>query len=286
MLSFVLSENSSQVIKITEELKKSNRDDVATNAVKLKSDSIKRFTELREQIVRTAEEIETSYRAEITNTEKSILGEVERSFVGKSEFGDYKSGVETSIQQTADEIELVSTNIEEVSTDLENFKTASRSEITTTADAIVSKAEELYETKSESADLESRVLSEITQTSQNITENFSRELSVMSDDLSTIGGSVSDLINDLDVYIRRGELENGVYGIEIGRSDSNIKARFTNERLSFYQGASEVAYISGSSLYITNADVLDYLRIGNSAEGYFLFDTTSNGLEVRWIDAE
>ena len=69
-------------------------------------------------------------------------------------------------------------------------------------------------------------------------------------------------------------------------SDSNIKARFTNDRLSFYQGASEVAYISGSSLYITNADVLDYLRIGNSSQGYFLFDTTSNGLEVRWIDGK
>jgi hypothetical protein len=92
------------------------------------------------------------------------------------------------------------------------------------------------------------------------------------------------LVSDLDVYIRRGELEENVYGIEIGRSDSNIKARFTNDRLSFYQGASEVAYISGSSLYITNADVLDYLRIGNSSQGYFLFDTTSNGLEVRWID--
>jgi hypothetical protein len=88
------------------------------------------------------------------------------------------------------------------------------------------------------------------------------------------------------VFIRRGELESGVYGIEIGRSDSPVRARFTNDRLSFYQGKSEVAYISGSSLYITNADVLDFLRIGNSLDGYFLFDTTSNGLEVRWIDGD
>ena len=116
------------------------------------------------------------------------------------------------------------------------------------------------------------------------TEAFSENIASVEKDLSTVGGEVQELVSSLDVYIRRGMLEDDVYGIEIGRSDSNIKARFTNDRLSFYQGVSEVAYISGSSLYITNADVLDYLRIGNSAHGYFLFDTTSNGLEVRWID--
>lgn len=81
-------------------------------------------------------------------------------------------------------------------------------------------------------------------------------------------------------------MEDGVYGIEIGRSDSNVKARFTNDKLSFYQGVAEVAYISGSALYITNAEIIDYLKIGNSNDGYFLFDTTRNGLEVRWIDGD
>ena len=144
--------------------------------------------------------------------------------------------------------------------------------------------ESQYYSKTDGVELENRISSQITQTEKNITENFSEDIALLSQDISSVGGVVSELVSDLDVYIRRGELEENVYGIEIGRSDSNIKARFTNDRLSFYQGASEVAYISGSSLYITNADVLDYLRIGNSSQGYFLFDTTSNGLEVRWID--
>jgi hypothetical protein len=72
--------------------------------------------------------------------------------------------------------------------------------------------------------------------------------------------------------------------LPIGRSDSNIKARFTNDRLSFFQGIVEVAYISGSNLYITNAEFLDSFKIGNSVNGWFVFDTTANGLEVRWID--
>ena len=58
-------------------------------------------------------------------------------------------------------------------------------------------------------------------------------------------------------------LESGVYGIEIGRSDSNIKARFTNDKLSFMQSGVEVAYISKNNLYITRAEITDYLKIGN-----------------------
>ena len=86
----------------------------------------------------------------------------------------------------------------------------------------------------------------------------------------------------MDAYIRRGELSEGVFGIEIGRSDSLIKARFTNDRLTFFQGDCEVAYISGSNLYITRAQVLDCLEIGNENDGFFAFDVTNNGLEVRW----
>jgi hypothetical protein len=64
--------------------------------------------------------------------------------------------------------------------------------------------------------------------------------------------------------------------------DSNIKARFTNDKLSFVQGEMEVAYISGNSLFITRSEITDYIKIGNSGQGYFTFDVTENGLEVKW----
>ena len=99
-----------------------------------------------------------------------------------------------------------------------------------------------------------------------------------------MSGGISEIVSSLDVYIRRGELEDGVFGVEIGRSDSTVKARFTNDKLSFFQGIVEVAYVSGSTLYITNAQILDYMKIGNPSDGYFLFDTTDNGLEVHWIN--
>ena len=209
---------------------------------------------------------------------------VSSDYVLKSEFGEYENSVDTRFEQTAEQINLVSQNTDAVSSDLEIFKDTTRSELILQSEAITTQVENLYTTKNETQELESRVDSQITQTAQTITENFSKDIRTMNDDISSVGGKVNELVSSLDVYIRRGELEDGVYGIEIGRSDSNIKARFTNDRLSFFQGVAEVAYISGSSLYITNADILDYLRIGNKSNGYFLFDTTENGLEVRWIN--
>ncbi len=283
-LSFALSDLSvNEIISLKKDIT-ATKEKGNTDAVKLKAQNIKRFNELKEQIIRTAEEIESSYTSALERSEIEILGTVSAEYLTKSEHGEYKNTVDTTIQQTSDRISILSENTDEVKADLESFKNTARSEIAVQADAIISQVESQYYGKTDGIELENRISSQITQTEKNITENFSENIALLSQDISSVGGVVSELVSDLDVYIRRGELEENVYGIEIGRSDSNIKARFTNDRLSFYQGASEVAYISGSSLYITNADVLDYLRIGNSSQGYFLFDTTSNGLEVRWID--
>lgn len=285
-LSFALSDKTEGEIRIIRKEIEENNETTRSQAMELKTESIKKFNQLKEQIIRTADEIQIEYNSQIDKSEQEILSIVEKNYIARSEHGEYENEVNTALQQTAEEISLVSANTDDVRADLENFKNLSRSELNVRAEAIVSQVENSFQTKNEAYELESRVVSQITQTQDSVTENFSKELSLVSQDISSVGGTVSDLISDLDVYIRRGELEKNVYGIEIGRSDSNIKARFTNDRLSFYQGISEVAYVSGSSLYITNADVLDYLRIGNSSQGYFLFDTTANGLEVRWIDGD
>lgn len=144
-----------------------------------------------------------------------------------------------------------------------------KAQIITTAEEILSQVEEY-------------VSLQIFHTAQGITETFSEGLTNISEDLSSVGGQVRELASSLDVYIRTGELEEGVYGVEIGRIDSNIKARFTNNRLSFFHGLSEVAYISGGNLYIKRAEILDFLKIGNTTDGYFTFDVSENGLEVIW----
>ena len=257
---------------------KSNQETI----IALKNQSIKKFDALKQDILRTADEIEKEYTTKLEQTKEEIRLEAESRFVAQAQFGEYKNEVASQYRQTSEAIQSNITKTEELSTTVEDYKRATDSKITQQADSITSQISETYATKNEVDGLEDKVESKIVQTSTNITDNFNKSLAYLSNDISTVGGNVKELVSELNVYIRRGELEPGVYGIEIGRSDSLIKARFVNDRLSFYQGASEVAYISQNNLYITRAEVLDYLKIGNASQGFFIFDTTENGLEVKW----
>ena len=261
---------------------KAQSDSQAAFVKKLKEKSFARFVELKNDIIRTATDIEREYTSAITESEREILSTVSSQYTAQSDFGAFKSAAETRLTLHDDAILLNADNTEALETELETFRQDVNAEFAVQADSITSRIESAFSSKNDLAELEERMSSTVTQTAGSVTENFNSSLALIVDDLSTLGGTVSDYVSELDVYIRRGELESGVYGIEIGRSDSNIKARFTNDRLSFRQGDVEVAYISGTNLYITRAEVLDYLRLGNSTDGYFMFDVTENGLEVRW----
>ncbi len=252
------------------------------NYKKLKEDAVEKFNLLKNKIIITADEIFQDCKTEIETSEEEILLTAEGEFVAKSEFGEYKNEANTSIKENAEAIQLNAGNIETVTNDLENYKVSNNAEINIGATAIISQVENLFAKKSEQDEFSEKVSSQITQNAENITENFNTRFSTVEEDITTLGGTVSELVYSIDAYIKRGELESGIYGIEIGRSDSNIKARFTNEKLSFMQGSTEVAYISGNNLYILRAEITDYLKIGNSNNGYFIFDVTENGLEVRW----
>ena len=283
-LSFALdNKRNDEIISLAEkvgDVQKSQNDVAYT----LQSQSVSKFRQLKEDILRTAEEIESDYNSQITQSEQNILQTVEGSFVGKSEFGKYIGNLNTQIDQHAENIRLIAENTETISTNLESFKKETASSITLQAEEIMSQVENKYTSKSATDEMETRIGSQIIQTAQSVTDSFYQNISAVSEDVNVLSGEINEITSSLDVYIRRGELEQGVYGIEIGRSDSNVKARFTNDKLSFFQGIVEVAYISGSTLYITNADILDCLKVGNSAEGYFLFDVMDNGLEVRWVN--
>jgi hypothetical protein len=277
-LSNVDSSNLSNGLKIEIENVKNDASEIHN----LKQDYLQRFNELKNKIIITANEIFENCNTEIEKTEKEILLKAESDFVAKSQFGEYKNEVNTSIKENSQAIELNANNIESTLNDLEHYKIQNNSDISIQASAIISQVENLFTKKSDLEDFSESVSSQITQNSENITEVFSECISKIDNDLLDLENNVSELVYSLDAYIKRGELESGVYGIEIGRSDSNIKARFTNDKLSFMQSGVEVAYISKNNLYITRAEITDYLKIGNSSVGCFIFDVTDNGLEVKW----
>lgn len=99
---------------------------------------------------------------------------------------------------------------------------------------------------------------------------------------------------DTEGYIRTGIVYYDgavpVYGVAVGQNltvtevdgeqvvdQNNFRATYTASKLSFWQDAEEVAYVSNNSLYIKNITVLSSMTIGEWKV------STEGGLTFRWI---
>lgn len=82
-----------------------------------------------------------------------------------------------------------------------------------------------------------------------------------------------------------------VYGVAVGQnltatevdgqqvvSQNNFRATYTASKLSFWQDAEEVAYVSNNRLYITNITVL-----GSITAGKWNISSDGGGLKFRWM---
>ena len=118
-------------------------------------------------------------------------------------------------------------------------------------------------------------------------ENTSQQINETSTEVERLFENVQKIITDIDEYslietqsrIRAGLLDYDalgvpIYGLEIGQKNVidgaevfNKYARFTSDRLSFYdQNDSEVAYISDNKLFIANVEVLVSIKRGGLIE--------------------
>lgn len=126
----------------------------------------------------------------------------------------------------------------------------------------------------------------VEENSKGVTENFTRIETID----SRVEG-VEDEVKTTNAYIRRGLLDNGKYGIEIGEtSEAGVfqkYARFTSDKLSFHDKYDkEVAYIGAGEedkenpncLYITGKAIFQ----GDIQFGKYIADT-SEGLAFTWI---
>lgn len=121
--------------------------------------------------------------------------------------------------------------------------------------------------------------------SEGITQLFENQQEIESG-VSEISDSVRNVLANIKTGLLYTDGQgNPVYGVEVGQR--NIEegvetfhkyARFTSNRLSFYdQNDTEVAYISDYKLYITQAQIT-----GNLTLGRYVIDT-SNGIAFRWV---
>ena len=137
---------------------------------------------------------------------------------------------------------------------------------------------------------------EFQETTNNAIEANSTEIEQIYTNVQSIISSVENVestVIEVNAHIKSGLLyydeDTGepVYGLEIGQRTEidgeetfNKYARFTSEKLSFYdQNDTEVAYISDQMLYITHAEIT-----GSFREGGFLDTVRSDGsVLTTWV---
>ena len=90
--------------------------------------------------------------------------------------------------------------------------------------------------------------------------------------VETVEGETQAQFRELASYIRGYQNEEGQPVLELGSVTSDIILRQTNDRIQFVQNEVEVAYVSNNTLYITDGQFLNSLRVGD-----FAFIPRANG---------
>jgi hypothetical protein len=147
-----------------------------------------------------------------------------------------------------------------------------------------------YVAKSDFGTFTEQMEQKITQSSTEVEQAFKDIQQIFSDI-----DNISFTIAEANAHLRSGLLyydENGVpvYGLEIGQRNTvdgeevfNKYARFTSDRLSFYdQNGAEVAYISDYKLYIRSLEITTSYKVGG-----LLSSVMANGDVVkRWVGGD
>lgn len=184
--------------------------------------------------------------------------------------------VETSVSATASAVVSAASNAPTEKEAQSTFN-AVKSLIIKSADIVNAYYEEInerlegvYVAESAFGTYKEETSQDIAANSKNITQLFSNEQTI----ISRVDGIENQMI-DTNAYIKSGELytdDNGVpiYGVEVGQTVEidgddvfNKFARFTADKLAFYdQNGDELAYISGTKLYITHAQITGSFVLG------------------------
>ena len=102
------------------------------------------------------------------------------------------------------------------------------------------------------------------------------------DQYFSVVSSVDEEVSKLCGYIKTGVLDDGTVGLEIANfgtdGDAPFKVRLSDNKLSFFAGGVEVAYMSDSTLYITKAHIKGALVLGK-----YHVDVT-DGVAFMWIE--
>jgi len=159
-------------------------------------------------------------------------------------------------------------------------------------DELETRLESSYVAKSYLGTLHEQITNQIAASAKGIEQKY--QLDTVISDLQEGSASFREYQNSTSQYIRTGLLyydgndarvgvavgENFTYeiigGVEVLKRE-NLCATFTSNRLSFWQGGVEVAYVSNNQLYIPNANVTETLWVGKWEFSH------SDGLIIKYV---
>ena len=173
--------------------------------------------------------------------------------------------VDIQLDAVRGEISNVNGTVEFIQSTFESSMTS----LTQSLNDIIATALSEYTTTTNLREIIEELQTQITVTSSSVTTEFTNKLTEVQ---NNIDGTISSKFKELYAYIREYMDENGLPVIELGSEQSNLICRITSEKIAFLQNGIEVAYISDDKLFITEAEILTSIIIGN-----FAFKPRANG---------
>lgn len=203
-----------------------------------------------------------SYLYQLTEQLRFVLNNIDTENMTASMAQRIKdSASESSVSERIDEsVQKAESNYKDMMTTIINTADTVTAAYTSAIDkqdqAIRTDVRANYALKSDVNQSIYQINTSIDQQASSITASVTRILNLE----NAVGGFTEEQFTN---YIRFDQ-----NGIELGRSDSEFKAQLTNTKLSFLQGANEIAYISNNTLFITDAHITGKLTIGSGATLY------------------
>ena len=160
-------------------------------------------------------------------------------------------------------LQTVEKNAQAASEAVYNVEQNLLASIQVSEDNIKSTVSESYSLKEDTEALVSAVSTEVEQTKNSVEIQFNQ----FSADLEAVATGADAEFEEIRKYIRFVDGQ-----ILLGAVGNELELQIANDRISFLQDGAEVAYFSNRKLYVTDAEILHSLQLGN-----FAFMPRANG---------
>lgn len=178
-----------------------------------------------------------------------------------STFTDIVQGNKGDVEQVVNDI------VSDATVELDKMMTSAIQQAT---DSIMTQVSESYYLKDDATQIIQQFTTQLTQTK----DEFLFQFNQFSQSLEDLQEDMDANFVDISRYIR---FVNG--NIILGEVGNELILEIEHDRISFQQSGVEVAYFSNNKLYITDAEVLNRLDLGNFA----YFPRNNGNLTMRYI---